>query len=139
MGFGAHDTRFGIGQLESGQALSVNCLNGHIEWGRVRLKDAREITDRDCESDGSTSRAPPSQAGVSPPTVLGMAASFAGSMAKFAASGFKRVDEESYHLRVGQCEPCSYRRGNRCMLCGCFFAQKAWLPHEDCPIGRWTT
>ena len=108
-----------------------------IESGRVRGKDARETTVREGESDGSTSRAVPSQAGVFPPTVLGMAASLAGCMAKFAASGFKRVDEQSHRQRVGQCEPCSYRRQNRCMLCGCFFAKKAWLPHEDCPIGRW--
>ena len=36
------------------------------------------------------------------PTMLGMAASFARSMAKFAASGFKRVDEESRAQRRGQ-------------------------------------
>ena len=32
--------------------------------------------------------------------MLGMAAAFAGSMAKFAASGFNRVDEQSHGLRV---------------------------------------
>ena len=72
-----------------------------------------------------------------PATVLGMAASFAASMARFAASGFKRLDEQSHRLRVGQCEPCRYRQRSRCTLCGCFFDKKAWLPHEDCPVGRW--
>jgi hypothetical protein len=67
-----------------------------------------------------------------------MAASFAGSMAKFAASGFKLVDEQTHRLRVGQCNRCPYRRENRCAICGCYFAKKAWLPHEDCSIGRWT-
>ena len=92
----------------------------------------------DTNNDPSANRGTASDTGVSRPTMLGLATSFAGSMAKFAASGFKRVEEESHRLRVGQCEPCSYRKENRCMLCGCFFAKKAWLPHEDCPIGKWT-
>ena len=104
----------------------------------MKVKDICELTIRADESDRSTSRAASSEPDVSPPTVLGIAASFAGSMAKFAASGFKRVDEQSHRLRVGQCEPCQYRKENRCLLCECFFAKKAWLPHEDCPIGRWT-
>ena len=74
-----------------------------------------------------------------PPTILGMAASLAGSMAKFAASGFNRVAEQTQKLRVDACDQCEYRRENRCMLCGCFFAKKAWLPHEDCPIGKWAS
>ena len=58
-------------------------------------------------------------------------------MARFAASGFKTVDRESHELRVDACGRCPKRRGNRCLLCGCFFAKKAWLPHEDCPMGKW--
>ncbi len=80
----------------------------------------------------------PAEPGISPPSALDMAASFAGSMAKLAASGFKLVDEQTQRLRVGQCKPCPYRWENRCAICGCFFAKKAWLPQEDCPIGRWT-
>jgi hypothetical protein len=66
-----------------------------------------------------------------------MAASFAGSMAKFAASGFKTLDERSHGLRMNACGPCEYRQAKRCACCGCFIAEKAWLPQEDCPIGRW--
>ncbi len=44
-----------------------------------------------------------------PPSLLGMAASFAGAMAKFAASGFKRLDERSHGLRMNVCGPCEYR------------------------------
>ncbi len=84
-----------------------------------------------------TNEVAPADPGVSPPTVLGMAASFAGSMAKFAASGFKLVDQQTHGLRVGQCNRCPYRRENRCAICGCYFAKKAWLPHGDCSIGRW--
>jgi hypothetical protein len=66
-----------------------------------------------------------------------MATSFATSMARFASSGFKRAPEQTHKLRTDACAPCNYRRQNRCTLCGCFFAMKAWLPHEDCPVGRW--
>ena len=72
-------------------------------------------------------------------TIPGMAVSFAAAMAAFLASGFKRVDERSHGLRVKQCEACEQRRETRCAVCGCFFAIKAWLPHEDCAIGRWPT
>jgi hypothetical protein len=74
---------------------------------------------------------------ASPPSFLGLAASFAGSMAKFAASGFKRVNQQTHTLRMSRCQLCEYRRQTRCTCCGCFVAKKAWLPHEDCPIGRW--
>jgi hypothetical protein len=86
-----------------------------------------------------TGRPDASQPIPEPPSLLGTAASFAGSMAKFAASGFKRVDEQSHQLRMNQCGPCEYRKDTRCMLCRCFVAKKAWLPHKDCPIGRWPT
>jgi hypothetical protein len=67
------------------------------------------------------------------------AVAFAASMARFAASGFKTVEEPLHQLRMSECEPCEYRTDNKCSLCRCFIAKKAWLPHEDCPIGRWPT
>jgi len=66
-----------------------------------------------------------------------MAASFAGAMAKFAASGFRTVDAETHQVRVERCAQCEHRRESRCTLCGCFIDKKAWLPLEDCPLGRW--
>jgi hypothetical protein len=72
-----------------------------------------------------------------PASFLKATASFAQSMAKFAASGFKVVDEKSHSLRMNHCNPCEYRQNTRCTLCWCFIDKKAWLPHEDCPIGRW--
>lgn len=74
---------------------------------------------------------------VPSPSLLGMAASAAKSAAKFAASGFKTVAPETHRLRVQQCAECQYHGGSRCSVCGCFFDKKAWLPHEDCPIGKW--
>ena len=72
-----------------------------------------------------------------PSTLMGAAVSFATSMARFAASGFKTVDEPLHQLRMSHCQPCGYRNDSQCSLCRCFIAKKAWLPHEDCPIGRW--
>ena len=72
-------------------------------------------------------------------SLIGMAASFTASMAKFAASGFQVVDQEIHDVRMAECEPCKYRETTRCTLCGCFIDKKAWLPHEDCPLGRWPT
>ena len=72
-------------------------------------------------------------------SLVGAAASFAGSMARFAASGFKTVDETLHQLRMSHCCSCQYLQGPQCSLCRCFIAKKAWLPHEDCPLGRWPT
>ena len=74
-----------------------------------------------------------------PSTFLGAAASFAATMARFAASGFKTVDEPLHQLRMSHCQSCEYRHDTQCSLCRCFIAKKAWLPHEECPIGRWET
>ena len=101
---------------------------------------AREGVARSAKDDPARSPAVPAFAapqGPAPRSLIGAAAGFAASMARFAASGFQRIGEQSQRLRVSHCEPCRYRKQNRCTLCGCFFAKKAWLPHEDCPIGKW--
>ena len=72
------------------------------------------------------------------PDFLGMAVSASLSMAKFAASGFRRVDPQTHITRLEGCQDCRHRDGKRCRLCGCFTDLKAWLPHEDCPVGKWT-
>ena len=73
----------------------------------------------------------------SPKSLPHAASSFAVSMARFAASGFKTVDQPLHELRMTHCQPCEYRHDSQCSLCRCFIEKKAWLPHEDCPIGRW--
>jgi len=70
-------------------------------------------------------------------TRLGMAASVTKAMVKFAASGFQMVDADTHRVRVVQCSGCPHHQGSRCDVCGCFFDKKAWLPHEDCPLGKW--
>jgi hypothetical protein len=89
-------------------------------------------------AESSSSPASVSGAGVIPqPTMLGMALSATTSLAKFVASGFKRVEPQTHQSRLATCSRCEYHNGNRCRVCGCFTDKKAWLPHEDCPIGRW--
>ncbi len=73
------------------------------------------------------------------PSVFGMAASASTAVVRFAASGFRTAASEEHQLRVAQCMDCQHRSGSRCRVCGCFFEKKAWLPLEDCPIGRWPT
>lgn len=70
-------------------------------------------------------------------SLVGAAGAFAASMAKFAATGFKTVDAGLHELRVGQCRTCEHHRDSQCSLCRCFIDKKAWMPHEDCPIGLW--
>jgi hypothetical protein len=72
-----------------------------------------------------------------PTSLVGAASSFAASMARFVASGFKMVEQSLYDLRMDHCQVCAYRRESQCSLCRCFVAKKAWLPHEDCPVERW--
>jgi tetratricopeptide (TPR) repeat protein len=71
------------------------------------------------------------------PGLLRMAVSAAKAMAKFLGSGFKVVPDETYQKRLRTCATCEHHTGVRCRLCGCFTNAKAWLPHEDCPIGKW--
>lgn len=71
------------------------------------------------------------------PSLVGMAGSLAKSMAQFAASGFRTVPREIHAARVAECESCEQKVGTQCRLCGCFIDAKGWMPHEDCPIGKW--
>ncbi len=74
---------------------------------------------------------------LKPPSVLRMAHSAAKAMAKFVTSGFKTVSREAHERRLTTCGVCEHHTGLRCRLCGCFTRQKAWLPHEHCPAGKW--
>jgi hypothetical protein len=71
------------------------------------------------------------------PNLLAMAVSVSRSLAKFAAAGFRPASSNVHAARMDQCGACQYLEGTRCTLCGCFADKKAWMPHEDCPIGRW--
>jgi hypothetical protein len=71
------------------------------------------------------------------PTALGMAASFTSSMTQWVAGGLKVVAQDRHDARLSTCGQCKYHQAPRCTVCGCFTDKKAWLPHEDCPLGKW--
>jgi tetratricopeptide (TPR) repeat protein len=62
----------------------------------------------------------------------------AKSLAKFFASGMKRVTSAIYRERLESCAGCPHHTGVRCKICGCFTNLKAWVPHAKCPIGNWS-
>ena len=104
--------------------------------------DARDDAARDLNDGLVAAPTAPSDAAEEAPTprsLIVAVAAFAASMARFAASGFKTVDEPLHQLRMSHCQPCQYRVDSQCSLCRCFVDKKAWLPHEDCPVGRWPT
>lgn len=71
------------------------------------------------------------------PALLRMAFTAAKSLSKFLGSGLKTVPAATQQKRLGTCATCEHHTGVRCKLCGCFTSVKAWLPHENCPIGKW--
>jgi tetratricopeptide (TPR) repeat protein len=78
---------------------------------------------------------PPEPAGG--PGLLRMAFSAAKSMAQFLMAGLKTVAAELHQRRLRQCATCAHHTGMRCRVCGCFTSVKAWLAHEQCPLGKW--
>jgi tetratricopeptide (TPR) repeat protein len=81
-------------------------------------------------------RAPRAQQ-ASGPGLLRMAFSAAKSMAQFLMSGLKTVAAETQQRRLRMCATCEHHSGMRCRVCGCFTSAKAWLAHEQCPLGKW--
>jgi tetratricopeptide (TPR) repeat protein len=71
------------------------------------------------------------------PGLLRLAFSAARSMARFLMSGLKTVTAEEQQKRLRQCATCAHHTGMRCRVCGCFTSAKAWLAHEQCPLGKW--
>jgi tetratricopeptide (TPR) repeat protein len=71
------------------------------------------------------------------PGWLLMAFTAAKAMAQFLGSAFKTVPGATHRLRLQTCGVCRHQTGMRCRACGCFTKVKAWLPHEECPLGKW--
>lgn len=77
------------------------------------------------------------------------------ALARWSASGFRKVDDELYESRLATCRGCEHLttpRGNTllyritatsraepstCGLCGCDVRRKARLATEHCPDDRW--
>jgi tetratricopeptide (TPR) repeat protein len=79
----------------------------------------------------------PAPAPAAGPNLLYMAISAARSMTKFLKSRMQTVTAETRQKRLRTCASCEHHTGTRCRICGCFTNLKTWLPHEDCPIGKW--
>jgi tetratricopeptide (TPR) repeat protein len=72
------------------------------------------------------------------PGILRMALGAAESLAKFARARFQTVPAETRRRRLQTCAACPHHTGLRCKVCGCFTDIKSRLPHEECPIGKWS-
>jgi tetratricopeptide (TPR) repeat protein len=79
----------------------------------------------------------PSQTAARPPGVLRMALTAARAAVKFFGAGMKTVPADTRQERLAVCVGCEHHTGVRCRVCGCFTNVKVWLPHEDCPLGKW--
>jgi hypothetical protein len=57
----------------------------------------------------------------------------------FAASGFQTAPPDVIEQRKATCETCPhYDLGKeRCLVCGCSTAWKAWMNRQECPRGFW--
>lgn len=84
----------------------------------------------------ATTPATPSR---SDPGLLTMALSAAKSIRQYFSSGMKTVSKATHAERLETCQACEHFTGVRCGLCGCFCTVKAWMPHEACPVQKWST
>lgn len=72
----------------------------------------------------------------SPKSMLDMARSISRSMAKWALIYFSTIRPNG---RIDICKSCeAYDRG-WCRVCGCLLWFKTRLPHEGCPLNRWSS
>lgn len=62
---------------------------------------------------------------------------FVHSMWKFMMSGFKFASKAEQQKRLNICNGCDYRRGNRCLKCGCGLKAKIAMKVMECPEGFW--
>jgi tetratricopeptide (TPR) repeat protein len=124
-----HLEKFRSGKYASGLAAGTGAMSGTPEgtffgWSAGMVTAAQPVS----------SGRPDATSG---PGLLRMAMSGAKSMAKFVGSGLKTLPPTARQKRLRVCMTCEHHTGVRCKLCGCFTSAKTWLPHEQCPIGKW--
>jgi tetratricopeptide (TPR) repeat protein len=83
--------------------------------------------------------APIEKSAANDPGILRTAVSIAKALEASAGSNLKTVTPERHRQRLEICGACPHHTGVRCKLCGNFTVTKAWLPHETCPAGKWTS
>lgn len=71
------------------------------------------------------------------PTLVQLAWNVSGAIGAFVSDGFRLVDKETYKKRLGICDGCEHRVGNRCSQCGCVLSLKATARAFQCPAGKW--
>jgi len=81
---------------------------------------------------------PMDQHEIAPPPLAEQAWNLARSLADFLADGCQTVTAGDYRRRLEICDPCDYRRGNRCLKCGCRLSLKARGRAFKCPLGKWS-
>ncbi|RDI50120.1 hypothetical protein [Nocardia mexicana] len=77
------------------------------------------------------------------------------ALARWTASGFQKVDRDTYERRLDACRACEHlsvpsasklyglvgtpkrAEPSVCGLCGCDVERKAWMVTEHCPDNRW--
>ena len=69
---------------------------------------------------------------------------FAKAMTSWKASGLPVLDQENAEARLDVCALCKLRSGDSCSKCGCPLVEgklgvpgKAFVPTEECPLGKW--
>jgi hypothetical protein len=85
----------------------------------------------------TTAAVPESDREISP-GILQMATSFGTSMAKFVSGGFQTTTRKTYEERLAICQQCEHYSREACLICGCFLKPKLSMPHEQCPLGKWS-
>jgi tetratricopeptide (TPR) repeat protein len=116
----------------------------HVRWLSNHLKQFRPIVIRKGPSGpppggyytGPTAT-PPEPEGECNAGLLKTAMNAVQAMDKSAQSGMKTVAPPIYQQRLETCASCPHHTGARCKACGSFTSTKAWLPHEQCPLGKW--
>jgi tetratricopeptide (TPR) repeat protein len=125
-------------QLERLGSPEATCFVEHLrryrEFNAPGLPDAASVR---AETIGPPApAAAPGQ--TSPARPLRQALSAVNALTKFLASGGRKVTASTREQRLQTCRACEHHTGLRCRLCGCFTQAKTWLPHERCPLAKWT-
>lgn len=71
------------------------------------------------------------------PPLARQAATLAGAVVRFAASGMERASSEEKARRLAICGGCEHFTEGRCRKCGCSLAYKVAMRSEHCPVDKW--
>ena len=72
-----------------------------------------------------------------PPPLAHQAWNLAWALGQFVSDGCRLVSTDEYRRRLETCDTCEFRRGGRCMKCGCRLRWKARGRAFRCPAGKW--